>query len=120
MTSPWTPAFVVAASALVVVAVVADLGGDTRVLLAVGYLIACPGLAITPLLPLEERFSPVLVVAVSFVLDALLATLLLASGGLGLAGFVSGMVTVCLFGSALQVARLMERRGNTDVQVYPR
>jgi hypothetical protein len=98
------PLLIVASSLAVGALLIVDAHGPLRVVAVLWFLLVCTGMAFVPMLgirPVALEFA--LGVAVSLVLDTLVATTLTLAGGLSAtSGFVA-LVGLCLVGCAMQV-----------------
>jgi hypothetical protein len=110
----------VAVSLLVLgVLVLADASGALRVAAALWFLLACPGLALVPLLPdVPQVARPALVVAVSFALDTAVATTMLVAGSFSPAAGALVLASVCLAGCGVQALRWAQTRPGTVVRLH--
>ncbi len=97
---------VVIGSALVLGALLAfDFSGPVRVVAALWFLLACPGMAFIPLLGVRLEFplGLALIPVVSVVLDTLVATALTLAGVLSETSAVLALAGVSIFGCGLQL-----------------
>lgn len=103
--SPWLRPAVVALSALALLVVVAaGAGAPLRPLIAVWFLLVCPGLALTPLLRLGDLWAELTVVlALSVTLDLLVATAVMYAGAWSPGLIAAVLVAISLAGAALQL-----------------
>lgn len=100
----------VAASAFVL----AGAGATVRAVVVFFFLLACPGLALVPLLRLESVWTELtFALAVSFVLDALVAGVMVEARLWSVTGGVLALAVVTLLGSGLQAA---QRRSRPDAE----
>lgn len=115
---------VIAASALVLgVLVLSGEQGAPRAVAALWFLLACPGLAIVPLLP-EVGPRAALVVAVSLAVDTLVGTAMLVphvfwkAAGLSIGSGALTLVAVCVAGGGAQVLRWALAHNVTEVRLH--
>ena len=99
--------------------VLADAHGALRVTAALWFLVACPGLALVPLLPgVPQLGRPALVVAVSLAVDTAVVTPLLVAGSFSPAAATLVLALVCLAGSSAQTLRWAHARPGTVIRLH--
>ncbi len=117
----WAPALALTSSVVIGGLVVVDAGGPARAAAVVLFLATCPGLAVMQFVPIERGIPYlVTVIAVSLVVDTLVATLLLIAGDLDpWTCFV--LLAAMIFALAgVQLERGFRAHRRTVIRVYPR
>jgi hypothetical protein len=92
--------------------VVTGVTGPVRLLLTLWFLSIGTGMSIVPALDIPEpRVELLIGIATSIVIDTLIATLLAAVGELTLASAIITLGAICLFGTAINLAREWRQPG---------
>ena len=108
------PLLIVLSSALMGLLLLTGLEGPVRVVVALWFLLFCPGMAFAPLLPFRSREAELaLGFVLSLILDTLVATTIVEIGGLSATSGFLTLACLCLLGSALQLARASSRGSAT-------
>jgi hypothetical protein len=110
------PALVLAATAAVAAFQLTGGGGAVRVAVTLLFLALAPGLPFTPALPGEGVARVTVAVALSFAIDALVVTALLAAGIYDPVVAFGVLAVVALAGSALT---WRANRGATVIRLHP-
>lgn len=115
--SPRWPALVLASMLAMGLLVLIGAHGAPRAGLALWFLLACPGLAIVPLLPPVPPVAQLaLVAAVSLAIDTLVVTTMLVAGTFSPAVGVLAVTIACLAGSAAQLVTWSARRPVDEIR----
>jgi hypothetical protein len=102
-TIPRWPVTIVISGLLMSNLVLADVEGPVRVVVTLWFLLVCTGMAFVPLLGIPSLSSELAVgVAVSLVLDTLVATAIVLVGGLSATSGLLVLEAICLVGCAAQ------------------
>ena len=111
------PVIVMLSVAVAVLARVTPIGDAGRAIAEGWFLLVCPGIALVPLLQLDDLLTQYsMVVVVSLALDALIPTILLISGVWSPTLALSVLICVSLVGAAIQLATApnLRRAGPPD------
>ena len=97
----------------------ADPGGPVALAATLWFLLVCPGMALSPLLPRVSGPSRLgLAVALSLAVDTAVAAAMLAAGSFSAAGGLLALEVVCLAGCAAQVRRWERWQPVTTVRLH--
>jgi hypothetical protein len=113
------PALVLISSIATAALAVADVHGPVRVVATFWFLLACPGLAVAPLLPTRSAGAGALTtIALSLVLDTLVATALLAAGDFSPGAGLAALAAVCALGCGAQLAQWVRQARVTEIYLH--
>lgn len=108
------PTVACVSGAAVTALVLSGAGGPARFVLALWFLLVCPGMSIVPALGIPAPATELLIgVTVGLLIDTLIATGLAAGGALTPIHALVALEAVCVLGAVLNVARDRRAPGAT-------